>query len=338
MSMWIRRWKSYNFDNRSLIITVKDKEEKMSNNWISVLGEFEQSNGEITFRGKGQKDPVIGKEFPAIGNYICDHNFSGGELSAIVKFPKLTKDIAACGIMFCYDTDQRYFVVATIGVREGAESAFELQHFDKKWTLHDFAGHKSSIKANEEYKLKVKVEGSTVEVCINNVSVIRKNLPFQLPRKQVGLWCQGVNDIVIKDFLIKETPAKAFVIMQFSAPYNELFEDVIKPLCKEKNIIATRADESYGPGYILSDIMSDIYSAKFIIAEITPSNQNVFFEVGYAHAMKKPIIFIAEKGKELPFDVSGFRALFYENSIRGKKDILDGLRKNIDAILSGPFV
>ena len=43
--------------------------------------------------------------------------------------------------------------------------------------------------------------------------------------------------------------------------------------------------------------MQEIFSAKFIIAEITPENQNVFFEVGYAHAMRKPIIFIAEKGK-----------------------------------------
>ena len=84
--------------------------------------------------------------------------------------------------------------------------------------------------------------------------------------------------------------------------------------------------------------MKDIYSSKFIIAEISPANQNVFFEVGYAHAMRKPIIFIAEKGKELPFDISGFRVLFYENSIKGKNEIQDGLRKNIDAVLLESFV
>ncbi|OGW81339.1 MAG: hypothetical protein A3C47_06705 [Omnitrophica bacterium RIFCSPHIGHO2_02_FULL_51_18] len=60
----------------------------------------------------------------------------------------------------------------------------------------------------------------------------------------------------------------------------------------------------------------------------------MFYEVGFASAVGKPIIFIAEKRKVLPFDVSGFRVLFYENSIRGKKDFEDGLRKNIDSILS----
>jgi hypothetical protein len=53
--------------------------------------------------------------------------------------------------------------------------------------------------------------------------------------------------------------------------------------------------------------------------------------------MRKPIIFIAEKGKELPFDVSGFRVLFYENSIRGKKEVQENLSRNIDAIFSSPF-
>ena len=116
-----------------------------------------------------------------------------------------------------------------------------------------------------------------------------------------------------------------------------MFRDVIEPVCKEKKIKALRADEKYGPGHILSDIMQEIYLAKFIIAEITPPNQNVFFEVGFAHAMRKPIIFIAERGKELPFDVSGFRVLFYENSIAGKNEIEDGLKKNINAILAGSF-
>ena len=115
---------------------------------------------------------------------------------------------------------------------------------------------------------------------------------------------------------------------------NELYSDVIKPICEENEVISIRADQTYGPGHIMADIINQINASKFVIAEITPPNQNVFFEVGYAFAIGKPIIFIAEKGKVLPFDVSGFRVLFYENSIRGKKNIEDGLRKNIAAILT----
>jgi hypothetical protein len=56
--------------------------------------------------------------------------------------------------------------------------------------------------------------------------------------------------------------------------------------------------------------------------------------VGYAHARGKPTILIADRGIEkLPFDVSPFRTLFYENSIDGKRRIEEGLRKHIKAIL-----
>lgn len=309
----------------------------MKHNWVPIIGNFEFSEQQIVFKGSVTKDNITGKEFPMIGNCICDKKFGGGDIEATIKFKKLSKNVTACGLMFCYDSDQRYFVTTSIDIRPDIDTAFRLQHFDQKWTFHDVVGQKTFIKGGKDYKVRVHVEGSSIEFFVNEVSVIKKNLPFPLPRKQVGIWCQSSEDIIIKNYVINELDSKAFVIMQFTPPYNELFEDVIAPTCSEKSIKAIRADEKYGPGHILTDIMSEIYSAKFIIAEITPENQNVFFEVGYAHAVKKPIILIAEKGKELPFDVSGFRVLFYENSIRGKKEVQENLSRNIDAIFSTPF-
>jgi len=84
---------------------------------------------------------------------------------------------------------------------------------------------------------------------------------------------------------------------------------------------------------ILHDITQGLVDAQIVIAEITPVNQNVFYELGFAHALRKPTILLAEKGKQLPCDVSGYRCLFYENSIGGKKAVEDGLRKHLAAIL-----
>jgi len=310
----------------------------MNYNWIPIFGDFEVSGSEIIFKGKSIKDPITRENHGVIGNCVCDKKFAEGDIGATINFKKISKDVSACGLMFCYDSDQRYFIITSIDVRKGYETAFTLQHFDKKWTPHDLVGQKSFIKENQDYKIRTHIEGSSIEFFVNNVSIIKKTLPFPLPRKQVGIWCQSSSGkITIKDFYVKESDSNAFVIMQFTTPYNELFEDIIKPICSDKSILAIRADEQYGPGHILTDIMQEIASAKFIIAEITPENQNVFFEVGYAHAINKPIIFIAEKGKDLPFDVSGFRVLFYENSIRGKKEIEENLKRNIDAILTKAF-
>lgn len=124
------------------------------------------------------------------------------------------------------------------------------------------------------------------------------------------------------------------MVMQFSTPYNELYSEVVKPVCDAFNIDSVRGDEAYGPGIILADIARQIIEAKVVIAEITPANPNVYYEVGYAHALNKPTILIAEKGTNLPFDLSPFRVLFYENSIDGKRRIEEGLRKHLQAILS----
>lgn len=306
----------------------------MKYNWMSMLGDFQKDGETITFKGGKSKTDLMGKQYPMVGNYICDQKFGGGTVEAVIKFPEIAQDVSACKLILSYDSETRYFVTAGIDVRSNSDFAFSVQHFDTKWTTHSIAGQKSNIKSGKEYKLKVILKGSRLELFINQVSVIETNLPFALPRKQVGIWCQGSKDIIIKNFMISEEKSKAFVIMQFTTPYNELFSDVIKPICEKHNIEAIRSDQTYGPGHILSDIVKQIYLAKFIIAEITPSNQNVFFEVGYAHAIRKPIIFIAEKTKELPFDVSGFRVLFYENSIRGKKRVEKGLAKHVDAILT----
>lgn len=93
----------------------------------------------------------------------------------------------------------------------------------------------------------------------------------------------------------------------------------MKPVCAEFGLNAVRADETYGPRVILADIVKQIDEAIVIVAEITPGNPNVYYEVGYAHARGKPTILIADHEVEkLPFDISPFRTLFYENTIDGK--------------------
>jgi nucleoside 2-deoxyribosyltransferase len=73
-----------------------------------------------------------------------------------------------------------------------------------------------------------------------------------------------------------------------------------------------------------------------IVAEITPVNANVFYELGYAHALDKPTILLARRDTEkLPFDISGYRVIFYDDTIRGKRDIEATLEMHLDNIRRG---
>lgn len=301
----------------------------MAINWTSIFGDFTAKGDEITFKG-ALVDYEQSKKGAAIGNFICDQYFGGGKISAEVTFKK-AQFPTALEIIFYFDPQSRNFVSAGIG---GAGYMYSVRSFTGSWTNHANVGNYNTLISNKTYKIELELKGSLVSLKVDGIKVITTNLPYNLPISQVGLWCQSEADIVVKKFKVERETPRAFVVMQFSSPYNELYEDVIKTVCTDLNLQVIRADETYGPGLIIADIVKQLEESKIIIAEISSNNPNVFYEVGYAHALNKPTILIAERNIKLPFDVSPFRTLFYENTIPGKKKIEEGLRKHIIAALS----
>jgi len=305
----------------------------MTINWAPLIGEFEQKGDGLLFKGSEiEFPPGQGKMSPAIGNFIANRKFSGGTITAEIEFEDVAEG-TACSIIFYYDMARRGFATAGLG----GMALYYINDFDgQRWTHHMITGDPKNLRAKTKYTIKVSVVGSHVTLNVDEIDVLSFILPSTLPPSQVGLWCCSKSDIVITNYKVCSEAPSAFVVMQFTTPYNDLYTEVIQRVCEESafEIKTIRADEIYGPGMIVTDIETQIIEAKLIIAEITTGNPNVYYEVGYARALKKPTILIAEKATKLPFDVSPFRVLFYENSIAGKKRIEDGLRKHISAILS----
>jgi nucleoside 2-deoxyribosyltransferase len=63
----------------------------------------------------------------------------------------------------------------------------------------------------------------------------------------------------------------------------------------------------------------------------------VFYEVGYAHGIGKPTILLSDRKRDekLPFDIAGFRTLFYDNTISGKGVVEERLKKHLDGLRAG---
>ena len=108
---------------------------------------------------------------------------------------------------------------------------------------------------------------------------------------------------------------------------------MIRHEAKRQGFDVLRIDEVNRPGIIFQDIQRKIEDAKVVIAEITAPNQNVYYEVGYAHALNKPTILLAQRGKELPFEVRSYPVIFYDDSIGGKPLLEKTLREHLHAIL-----
>jgi nucleoside 2-deoxyribosyltransferase len=56
-----------------------------------------------------------------------------------------------------------------------------------------------------------------------------------------------------------------------------------------------------------------IDQADFVLADVTGSDPNVLFELGYAYGRGKPILLLLDRSRspDLPFDIRDFRFLLY---------------------------
>lgn len=306
----------------------------MTINWAPLLGECEQTEDQLKFKGGMiEFPPGEGKMSPSIGNFLANRKFAGGTITAEIEFEDVDVEAGtACSIIFYYNLATSNFATAGLG---GAALYYITEFAGGRWITYAVAGDPKNLKSKRKYIVKISIIGSYITLNVDGVDVLSSILPVTLPQTQVGIWCRSKSNITITNYTVRSEKPRAFVVMQFTPPYNELYTDVIQRICEDEafGIKTIRADEIYGPGMIVTDIEKKIIESKFVIAEITAGNPNVYYEVGFARALKKPTILIAEKATQLPFDVSPFRVLFYENSIAGKKNIENGLRKHLEAII-----
>lgn len=97
---------------------------------------------------------------------------------------------------------------------------------------------------------------------------------------------------------------------------DDVFKYIIEPAMKKCEIEAIRSDQLEKPGLISEQMFRLIFEADLCIAVLTNHNPNVFYELAVAHSAQRPVIILIEKGQQLPFDVSGLRAIRYDLGIR----------------------
>jgi hypothetical protein len=93
---------------------------------------------------------------------------------------------------------------------------------------------------------------------------------------------------------------------------NEVLKHIIAPAMERCDIKAVRSDELDMPGRISDQMFQHLLGDDLCIALLTGYNPNVFYELAIAHSARRPVIIMAEKGMELPFDIKDLRCVFYD--------------------------
>lgn len=102
--------------------------------------------------------------------------------------------------------------------------------------------------------------------------------------------------------------------MPFREPFNTYYEGVFEPAVRNVNLEPLRGDSLFRPTPIMGDIWKMIQGAKVLLAELTTKNANVFYELGLAHAIGKPIALVAETMDDVPFDLQPLRVILYDKN------------------------
>lgn len=113
-----------------------------------------------------------------------------------------------------------------------------------------------------------------------------------------------------------------FVLMPFDKKFDDVYQLGIKEACGSAGSYCERVDEQIFHERILDRIYNQIAKADLIVADMTDRNPNVFYEVGYAHALAKPTILLTREAEDIPFDLKHFPHILYGESITSLRDSL----------------
>jgi len=290
----------------------------MIQNWVSIFGSVEVEGGKITLVPIQQPHSAPNAvEQPPHAVVRSNIEFEQGSIELEVWLPDSS---SRCQI--CVGSGASVEVFAGLNII-GAPYGFAAY---KNGQWEPVAGTGQCW-----HKLKLHVQGSNLDLYFNGVKVASTS--YQVARGPVSLLLQSEGGVSVREVQISTQKPVCFVVMQFTEEYNALYSEVIRPTCESFGYTVVRADDFYTSGLIIEDITRSIRECTIVLADVTPNNPNVFYEVGFAHGIGKPTILLSERNREkLPFDISGFRTLFYDNTIGGKSTVEERLRKHLEAI------
>jgi nucleoside 2-deoxyribosyltransferase len=102
------------------------------------------------------------------------------------------------------------------------------------------------------------------------------------------------------------------------APFGDQFRSVYE--ATEEALGSNGVNVIWWEGQLTPDttlargIYDYIEAADVIVADLTAVNPNVMYEVGFAHALRKPVLPVVQRGTSIPSDLAGQFVFVYDPS------------------------
>jgi nucleoside 2-deoxyribosyltransferase len=117
----------------------------------------------------------------------------------------------------------------------------------------------------------------------------------------------------------------AFLALPFSLAGSPVVKALTKTLHEHGVQIVSPQLAGEFPGVISEQILGMLRRADFVVADLTDRHPNVFFELGLAIGLGKPVLLLSqESAADIPFDLRARQVVVY------RPDQLDTISRYID--------
>jgi hypothetical protein len=125
-----------------------------------------------------------------------------------------------------------------------------------------------------------------------------------------------------------------FIMSPFGGWFDSYYQEIFSPAIEAAGLEPRRADSLFRSSNIVNDIWHLVNTSRAILADLTGKNPNVFYELGLAHAARKPALLITQTIDDVPFDLRALRVVTYDIQHPSwgdllKNNIAEGLRETL---------
>ncbi len=118
--------------------------------------------------------------------------------------------------------------------------------------------------------------------------------------------------LVIMPFAVREPDRQVYGEKHWSEVYSTLH----RPAVTAAGLKCHRDDDDFSSRPIALNIWKKIEEADIILCDVSSSNPNVFFELGWTIRAEKPYVLVMDQLTRAPFDIADLNTFHYDHALR----------------------
>lgn len=145
---------------------------------------------------------------------------------------------------------------------------------------------------------------------VKEIDLFEVLLQYQLAQSRISPGNFSASGAIQFPTDLPRDPGLIAVMMPFSKDFDIVYE-TIELAAADAGLRCLRADDIWEHDHVMSDVLSLIWRASIVVADLTDKNTNVFYETGLAHALPRRTVLLTQEQSDIPFDLRAIRFLQY---------------------------